>query len=119
VNGVGRHKDSSRTTEVGSSGLVSVFYSDESHSVYVLVLPRVAPNLGRDAVAACGAFLLPDMIGATAASAASDVSLGSATGPKRGRALSHSRSPASAKRSRYLCQPSGSGVGSPVRHCRL
>ena len=65
------------------------FSSDESDSVYVLVLPRVAPDLGRRAKTTCGAPFLPDVVGVTAAAATSDVSLRSAPGSKRGRALPH------------------------------
>ena len=79
--------------------------SHDSYSVHVLVLPGVASNLDRGTEAACRTFLLRNVVGVTAASSASDVSLGSASWPKRGRALSHSRSPASAKQNGYLYQP--------------
>jgi hypothetical protein len=86
------------------SALTSVCLHD-SDSVYLLVLPGIAANLGCSAEATCGASLLLKMVGVATTSTASDVSLGSTTWPKRGRALSHSRSRASAKQYGYLCQP--------------
>jgi len=53
--------------------------SHDSHSVNVLVLPRVASNLGRHTETARGTLLLPYVIGVTAAPAASNVSLASAS----------------------------------------
>jgi len=128
VNGFGQHKDSSRTAAMRSLGPGCVFSSDESDSVDVLVLPGVASNLGRLTKTTRGTSLLSDVIGMTAAPAASDVGLRSAPQPERGRALSHFHSPASAKLNGYLCQPlsashrsgaSGWEAGLPVRRCRL
>jgi len=120
VNGFGQHKDSSRTTPMKSRGLVCEFLSDQSGSVHVLVLPRVASNLGGGAETARCACLLSYVVCVTAAAAASDVSLRPATRPERRRALSHLSSLASAKLNDYLCQPlcvnwrweaTGSGAG--------
>jgi hypothetical protein len=83
VNGSREHKDSSR---------LGITRSNKSHSIYVLVLPRVAPHLGRETVSACGALLLPDMVGVAAASTASNVCFRPAARPERGCALAHSAS---------------------------
>ena len=77
-NGFRKHKDPSRTAAV-ECPTFRVCSSHESHSVNVLVLPRVASNLGRRTKAACGTFLLPNVIGVSTASAASNVSLASAS----------------------------------------
>ena len=49
-------------------------FLNDSCPVNLLVLPRVAPKLGDLAEATCSAAFLPNMIGVSATSPASDVS---------------------------------------------